>query len=59
MASVAETARNVHAARPKTNKIKTQNQKQTHRFWWGHWWVRGKRDKVKALLTSVRNTPIW
>lgn len=49
MTSVAETARNFHAAKPKTSKVKTQE--HTHKT--GGWWMGLKRNKVKAILTTA------
>lgn len=47
MTSVAETARSFHAAKPKTNEVKTQE----HAHKTGGWWMGLKRNKVKAPLT--------
>ena len=55
MTSVAETARNFHAAKPKTSKVKTQE--HTHKT--GGWWMGLKRNKVKAILTTAWNPSSW
>ena len=55
MTSVAETARDFHAAKPKSNKLKTQE--HTHKT--GGWWMGLKRNKVKATLTTAWNTSPW